>query len=365
MVQLTAEQRVFVVTNFIRMQNVREVQDAFRLRFPDRNPPLRNTIVDNVRKYQNTGTSLNRNKGKSGRRRTGRSEENIAAVRELLEENPHVSSRRNPVAVTQSTFNRITRLELRWHPYRMYVRHELLDTDWPRRLRFSNWFNRQCENQNFLDRLIIGDEARFEMNGKVNTQNVRQYAPKGHPPAFNFDKSSNRYELTVWAGLCGNGLIFGPYFFEENVDGRAYLRMLNEFVFPEFLNHFNNQYWEGMFRGLWWAQDGASAHRLLEVRDRLNETSGENRVVGLGHNVEWPRRSPDLTPCDFFMRGYLKDKVFSRPPLNIQQLRQQIINEFNILRQQPDMIRRAMRDMHRRTILCVERNGGHVEVHYP
>ena len=49
------------------MQNVREVQDAFRLRFPDRNPPLRNTIVDNVRKYQNTGTSLNRNKGKSGR----------------------------------------------------------------------------------------------------------------------------------------------------------------------------------------------------------------------------------------------------------------------------------------------------------
>ena len=138
MVQLTTEQRVFVVTNFIRMQNVREVQDAFRLRFPNRNPPLRNTIVNNVRKYQNTGTSLNRNKGNSGRRRTGRSEENIAAVREVLEENPQVSSRQNPVAVTQSTFNRITRLELRWHPYRMYVRHELLDTDWPRRLRFSN-----------------------------------------------------------------------------------------------------------------------------------------------------------------------------------------------------------------------------------
>ena len=75
MVQLTTEQRVFVVTNFIRMQNVREVQDAFRLRFPDRNPPLRNTILDNVRKCQNTGTSLNRNNGKSGQRRTGRREE--------------------------------------------------------------------------------------------------------------------------------------------------------------------------------------------------------------------------------------------------------------------------------------------------
>ena len=43
-------------------------------------------------------------------------------------------------AVTRSTFNRITRLQLRWHPYRMHVRHEILDTDWPRRLRFCNWF---------------------------------------------------------------------------------------------------------------------------------------------------------------------------------------------------------------------------------
>ena len=121
------------------------------------------------------------------------------------------------------------------------------------------------------------------MNGKVNSQNVRQYAPKGHPPVFNFDKSSNRDKLIFMK------------------DGRAYLRMLNYFVFPELFNHFNNQYWEGMFRGVWWAQDGAPAHRLLEVRDRLNETFGENRVVGLGHNVEWPPRSPDLTPCDFYV----------------------------------------------------------------
>ena len=126
------------------------MQDAFRLKFPDRNPPLRNTVLDNVSKYQNTETSLNRNKGNSGRRRTGRiSEENLAAVRELLEENPHVSSRRNPVAVTQSTFNRITRLDLPWHPYRMHVRHELLDTDWPRRLRFSTGLTGNTKTKTF------------------------------------------------------------------------------------------------------------------------------------------------------------------------------------------------------------------------
>ena len=31
----------------------------------------------------------------------------------------------------------------------------------------------------------------------------------------------------------------------------------------------------------------------------VNETFGENRVVDLGHSVEWPPRSPDLTPGDY------------------------------------------------------------------
>ena len=29
---------------------------------------------------------------------------------------------------------------------------------------------------------VIGDEAVFALNGVVNTHNVREYAPKGHPP---------------------------------------------------------------------------------------------------------------------------------------------------------------------------------------
>ena len=40
---------------------------------------------------------------------------------------------------------------------------------------------------------------------------------------------------------------------------------------------------------------------------RLNDVFGHNHVVGLGHDVEWPPRSPDLTPCDFFLWGYLRN----------------------------------------------------------
>ena len=89
-----------------------------------------------------------------------------------------------------------------------------------------------------------------------------------------------------------------------------------------------------------------------------------NRVVGLGHDIEWPR-SPDLTPCDFFLWGYVKNKVFSTPPQDVDVLRQRIRDTFDELRQQLDFVRRAVRAMLRRDELCVERNGGHVEGHGP
>jgi hypothetical protein len=101
----------------------------------------------------------------------------------------------------------------------MHVRQELLPGDFARRLRFSVWLNERCRQEHFLNAFIIGDEASFVMNGEVNTQNVREHAAKGHPPAFNFERSSSREHLTVWAALCGNGMIFGPYFFEGNVNG--------------------------------------------------------------------------------------------------------------------------------------------------
>jgi hypothetical protein len=114
----------------------------------------------------------------------------------------------------------------------------------------------------------------------------------------------------VWAALCCNGLGLGLYFFEQNVNGIAYLRMLNEFVFPQLAEDFNNQYWEGRYRGLWLAQDGDPAHRHIEVRGRLNDVFGKHHIIGLCHDVEWPPRSPDLTPCEFFCGDILKIKYF-------------------------------------------------------
>ena len=135
------------------------MRNAFQATFPDHNPPAPSTILENVRKYQNAGTSLNLNKGNSGRRRTIRTAENIDAVRDLLQQDPHARARRNPIQISRSSFNRITKHDIKWHPYRIHVRHKLLPGDFARRLRFSVWFNERCRRENFLANLLIGDEA--------------------------------------------------------------------------------------------------------------------------------------------------------------------------------------------------------------
>ena len=136
--------------------------------------------------------------------------------------------------------------------------------------------------------------------------------------------------------------------------------MINEQVLPVLLREYANQFVNGRFQRIWWAQDGAPAHRSNEISAWLHEFFGEH-IVALNHNVEWPPRSPDLTPCDFFLWGYTKSKVFTSPPASIDELKDRITTAFDELRLNQVFLRRAARDMIRRVNLCTERDGGHVE----
>ena len=136
------------------------------------------------------------------------------------------------------------------------LRHELKLGDFPRRLQFSQWFLNQCHNNRFLFNFVIGDEATFSLNGRVNSHNVRRYAPKGQHPSFNYDVNSARQKVTVWAGMCGNGSLLGPFFFEGNVNGRIYLTMFNNYMLPALLRAYGLVN-EQQMNEIWWAQDGA------------------------------------------------------------------------------------------------------------
>eukprot|EP00731_Ephydatia_muelleri_P034096 Em0047g15a len=136
-----------------------------------------------------------------------------------------------------------------------------------------------------------------------------------------FLDSYQKKGIMVWAGVFKDQLI-GPYFFTRGtVTGEKYIYMLKEVVWPIFEVLFEDD-----VPHMYYQQDGAPAHYLRGVRDWLNETFG-TKWIGRGGPLEWPARSPDLTPMDFWLWGYLKEKVYAHNPKTVDQLQAVIAQE--------------------------------------
>ena len=74
-------------------------------------------------------------------------------------------------------------------------------------------------------------------------------------------------------------------------------------------------------------QDGAPPHWGSHVRRFLDATF-RNRWIGRDGPTPWPPRSPYITPLDFFLWGYVKDKVFLTPIPDITNLKARITDAF-------------------------------------
>ncbi|KAF2355449.1 Protein of unknown function DUF4817 [Trinorchestia longiramus] len=122
--QPTKEQRTFIVEKYFQGKSFQHVIQSFQEHFHERQSPTKMTIWRDVTRYRTEGTSLNLNKGRSGRKRTGRAEENVRIVQGAFTENPQISARKSGLDVTKSTFNRIITLDFKWHPYKMHAKVE-------------------------------------------------------------------------------------------------------------------------------------------------------------------------------------------------------------------------------------------------
>ena len=65
--QLTSEQRIFVVTNYLWAINFKDAKHLFEQRFRDRVSSTKMTFWKNVKRYKTDESGLNLNKGRSGR----------------------------------------------------------------------------------------------------------------------------------------------------------------------------------------------------------------------------------------------------------------------------------------------------------
>ena len=81
-------------------------------------------------------------------------------------------------------------------------------------------------------------------------------------------------------------------------------------------------------------QDGAPPHWSLQERALFNEEVS-HRWIGRKSAQDsalcaWHPRSPDITPCDFYLWGYIKDNVYVPPlPTTLDDLRERITRVIN------------------------------------
>jgi hypothetical protein len=108
-----------------------------------------------------------------------------------------------------------------------------------------------------------------------------------------------------------------PYFFETEagnavtVKGVRYRNMITEFLWPQL---------DGMdMEVMWFQQDGATCHTARETTELLRQKF-PGRVISRTGDQNWPPKSCDLTPCDFFLWGFVKCRVYANKPQTIPEL---------------------------------------------
>ncbi|GFT99411.1 uncharacterized protein TNCV_3238741 [Trichonephila clavipes] len=77
------------------------------------------------------------------------------------------------------------------------------------------------------------------------------------------------------------------------------------------------------YEELWFQQDGATCHTARATIDLLKDTFSDRLISRLGP-VNWPPRSCDLTPLDYFLWGYVKSLVYADKPQTLDHLEDNI-----------------------------------------
>ena len=149
------------------------------------------------------------------------------------------------------------------------------------------------------------------------------------PPVEVAERLLHSCMITAWVAISSRGII-APFFFERNgvtvtVNSERYVEVLDKF-WIELQRRFNST-----LNRQWFQQDGATPHTANVSIEWLKQHF-EERIVSRRCQIEWPPYSPDLSPRDFYMWGYLKNKVYEEKPRDLNQLKEKIKDEINAIK---------------------------------
>lgn len=351
----TKEQLIFATTSCIAEGgSIVRAQRHFKRKFQIKAAPSYKVIKRCMANFSSSG---NLDKPNPGHRPiTATNATNLDKSINAIEENPNISVRRlaQHIGASVGSTHKIMRKKLSLTPYKVQICQQLQDGDYERRVRFCKWLKEKAvEDPDFLGNLITSDEAHFSLDGSVNRQNFRFWAKENPKEIREVPLHSSR--VTVWCAFTSASII-GPFFFEnENeqaitVNGDRYGDMLREYFIP-LVDSLDLV--EPFFQ-----QDGATCHTTRPNMEVLKNRFPGKLISRFG-DIEWPARSPDLSPLDFFLWGYLKGKVYRNKPQSVDELKNAIRTEISLIGQ--DVLQKVMENMLKRAESCVASGGRHMK----
>ena len=349
--QLSQQEKVEMV--LIYGESRRDVKQAILVyaeRFPNRRTPSRASFYRVIKQFSEEGSVQPK---KRRRRRTATDEDREVAVLAAVNYDPHVSSRElaTNAGMSKSSVLRILKRH-KFHPYHVSLHQQLHGDDYVNRLTFCRWAqDRLRNNNNFFQLVLFSDECTFTNHGEVNRHNMHYWAVE-NPRWLREVEHQRPWSVNVWCGILGDRVI-GQYFIDGILTGAMYSNFLTEEL-PLLLKDVPLETRSHM----WYQHDGCPAHYAHTARDVLNNNY-HDRWIGRAGPINWPARSPDLTPPDFFLWGYLKEKVYCEIPTTPDNMKACIRNA--CARIGRDMLLRTNQSFIHRVGKCIEVEGHHFE----
>lgn len=345
--------RCYYQRNMSPTDALRQYQTENNLRKP---PCTLQAMINLCNKFNTTGSVWDKEK-------SGRPDDNNDEKKEKVAEGVRTVSARSSWSVSsvrevsketglsKSTIHRIMKRKLNLSKWKISITQQLEPDDYKTRKEFANWFLESMIDN--IDNVIWSDEAYFHLNSIVYTKNAYIWAEEN--PHATTEKPLHSPKICVWVGFSGNIIIPPVIIKEGTVDGDKYHEILLNHLIPFLKRH--RRCSSSTFQ-----QDGAPPHIKRNVKELLQKTFTDDRIISRHFPNIWPPRSPDLSPVDFWYWGNLKRLVYSTGnPRNIEELEQRIINAAEKIT--IDDVRNANNSFLERLQWLLDVDGAHFE-HY-
>lgn len=334
---------------FLCNRNCSAANIAYQQRYPDRRVPNRRYFKKLIVNLAANGSFV-KPRQRVSTVVTDEFEIDVLAYFEAF----HNASIREVASILQTTTSSIFKVlkKNKYHAYKYATVQALLPGDENRRLQFCGWLAQEAVNTpGYLSNIIWTDETNFSNRGMWNRKNNHYWA-KENPLVVREGHDQVRFSINCWCAVLNNAVI-AVHFYEGNLTRHMYLQILENILLDSIEDVPINVRIQLMYQ-----QDGAPPHNSRVAVEFLN-THFPGKWLGTNGPLLWPARSPDLTPMDFFLWGFLKDELYKSRYNNVADMTTRVREILHGVHH--NTLNKAVNDVLKRATACIYTDGGHFE----